>query len=82
MQNIDLPKVSIDQNDTLKKQLTLEELESAIKNSDNGRSPGNDGLPREFYIFFWRNISEPLYKSLLDARDRGSLSASQRQAVN
>ena len=81
LDNIDLPKVTNDQNEMLKKQLTLEELELAIKSSDNGRSPGNDGLPREFYVFFWRNISKPLHKSLLDARERGSLSASQRQAV-
>ena len=77
----DLPKVTDELNEMLKKPLTLTELETAIKNSDNGRSPGNDGLPREFYIFFWRNISEPLFNSLIEAKEKGSLATSQRQAV-
>ena len=45
--------------------LTLAELENSIKNSQNGKSPGNDGLTREFYIVFWRNISNLLFESLL-----------------
>jgi len=59
----------------------MRELEISLKNSQNGKSPGNDGLTREFYVVFWRNISECLYQSLLDGKSKGFLSPSQRQAI-
>ena len=65
----------------LKNPLTISELKEAIKNSQNGKSPGNDGRTREFYIVFWKNISQQLFESLIDGKNRGFLSTSQRQAV-
>ena len=65
----------------MNKSLTLAELENSIKNSQNGKSPGNNGLTREFYIVFWRNISNLLFESLIDGKQKGLLSPSQRQAI-
>ena len=65
----------------IRDRLTVRELEIALKNSQNGKSPGNDGLTREYYVVFWRNISECIHQSLLDAKSKGLLSHSQRQAV-
>ena len=76
-----LPLVTEQQNEILKKPLSIDELENSIKNSDNGKSPGNDGLPREFYIVFWPNVSQCLFESLIDGKNKGFLSPSQRQAV-
>ena len=45
------------------------------------KSSGNDGLTREFYIVFWKQISQQLFESLIDGKNKGFLSASQRQAV-
>ena len=59
----------------------MRELEISLKNSKIGKSPGNDGLTREFYVVFWKNISECLYQSLLDGKSKGFLSISQRQAI-
>ena len=81
LNNIDLPMVSDELNEILKKPLSLSEIEDAIKSSVSGKSPGNDGLGREFYIIFWKNISQPLYESFLDGFKNGILSTSQRQAV-
>ena len=78
---IPLPKLNAEQNIKLNSPLTIEELEFAVKNSQNGKSPGNDGLPREFYIVFWRNICECLFNSLMEGKSRGFLSSSQRQAI-
>lgn len=33
--------------------LTLQELDAAIKQSKPGKSPGPDGLTTDFYNFFW-----------------------------
>ena len=81
LQQIQLPALSDIQNEILKKPLTKRELEISLKNSQNGKSPGNDGLTREFYVVFWRNISDCLYQSLVDGKAKGFLSPSQRQAI-
>ena len=52
LQHIQLPALSEIQKEILKKPLTLRELEIALKNLHNGKSPGNDGLTREFYVVF------------------------------
>lgn len=81
LRDMTLPLVTEQQNEILKKPLSIDELENSIKNSDNGKSPGNDGLPREFYIVFWPNVSQCLFESLIDGKNKGFLSPSQRQAV-
>jgi len=81
LQQQPLPHLSFAQNEIKKKTLTIRELEVSLKNSHNGKSPGNDGLTREFYVVFWRNISDCLYQSLLDGKEKGFLSNSQRQAL-
>ena len=47
----------------------------------NGKSPGNDGLPSEFYKTFWSDISEPLLKALNYGFEIGQLSVSQRRGI-
>ena len=81
LQNYNLPQLSQEQKDWLNRPLTLDELKLAIKNSQNGKSPGNDGLTREFFIVFWRNVSDTYFQSLLNGKEKGFLSTSQRQAV-
>ena len=45
------------------------------------KSPGNDGLTKEFYEYFWNVIKDPLMNSIKEARKNKKLSISQRQAV-
>ena len=81
LSKIALPKVSDDLNNLLKEPISLIEMEDAIKTSMNGKSPGNDGFNREFYIMFWKNISKELLESFQEGKRKGILSNSQRQAV-
>ena len=81
LSEITLPKVSEELNNLLKEPISLREMEEAIKTSMNGKSPGNDGFNREFYIMFWKNISKELLESFQDGKRKGILSNSQRQAV-
>ena len=48
---------------------------------DNNKSPGNDGLSKEFYFKFWDKLKNPLYQSFMQGKRKGEMSASQRQAV-
>ena len=47
----------------------------------NNKSPGNDGLAKEFYETFWNQIKNPFMNSITEAREKKKLSTSQRQAV-
>ena len=46
----------------------------------NNKSPGNDGLTKDFYEDFWGEIKELLIASATEAKHRDELSISQRQA--
>ena len=52
-----------------------------MKIFQNNNSPGNDGLAKEFYEGVWDEIKELLIASATEAKHRGELSVSQRQAI-
>ena len=47
----------------------------------NNKSPGKDGLTKEFYEGFWDEIKELFIASATEAKHRGELSILQRQAI-
>ena len=51
-----LPQVSAQDNTALERPLTLQELQEALTSVENGKSPGIDGLPVDFYKSFWSTI--------------------------
>ena len=62
--------------------LSETDLYNAMRNMQNNKSPGNDGLIKEFYEGFWDEIKELLIASATEAKQRGELSISQRQVIN
>ena len=48
---------------------------------DNDKSPGNDGITKEFYITFWDTVKELLCASIQQSFLAGELSTSQKQAI-
>ena len=53
----------------------------ALSSMDNDKSPGNDGITKEFYIKFWDAVKEPLCASIQQSFIAGELSTSQKQAI-
>ena len=47
----------------------------------SGKTPGNDGLTKEFYVRFFGELGMLLLKSLNYSHLVGELSTSQKQAV-
>ena len=48
---------------------------------ENDKTPGNDGLSKEFYEVIWDDVKFPLLASINDAFIKEQLSTSQKQAV-
>ena len=48
---------------------------------ENDRSPGNDGLTKEFYMTFWYDIKVTFISSLKQDKKRKELNISKRQAI-
>ena len=61
--------------------LSETDLYIAMKNRQNNKSPGNDGLTKEFYGGFWDEIKGLLIASASEAKHRGELTISQRQVI-
>ena len=47
----------------------------------NSKSPGHDGLTKEFYEHFWDNVKFYFVNSLKQSKIDGRLPISQRQAI-
>lgn len=60
---------------------TEEELHTAVKSLNKGKSPGTDGLSPEFYIQFWEEIKAPYMESIQFSIENGSLSEGQRTGL-
>ena len=62
-------------------EIKLDDLHVSLCDMENNKSPGNDGLTKEFYMEFWGKIGHFVFESLVQGKITGKLSTSQRQAV-
>ena len=54
---------------------------NALKDFSNNKTPGTDGLPAEFYRFFWPDMCLGLQASCNYAFQHGTLSMSQKRGI-
>ena len=81
LENISLPKLSENEINLCEKNLTELELFESLTDMPENKSPGNDGLTKEFYVFFWEEIKECFLNSIKETIDKKEFSVSQRQAI-
>ena len=81
MDNITLPVINNDFFNLCENDLTEDELLISLKSMQNNKTLGNDELTKEFYETFWNEMKYVFLKSLKQAKEKGELSISQRQAV-
>ena len=62
-------------------ELTESWLYDALKNMPNNKSPGNDGLTKEFFLSLWDDIKDIYISSIRTAGINKEFSVSQRQAI-
>ncbi len=76
-----LPKLTDDQRQWLDADIQLDEISEAVKKLSNGRSPGIDGLPSEFYKQFWTLLKEDILEVFRISHRKNELPTSCRRAV-
>jgi hypothetical protein len=59
-QILDIPQVTLEENDILIANFTEYEVRDAIFQMEHNKAPGPDGFPAEFYQVFWGVIKEDI----------------------
>ena len=81
LENPNILKLSDELSSRCEGKITFEECESILGSFQVGKTPGNDGIPIEFYKMFWPLIGEFLVASFNEAFDKKEMSSSQKQAL-
>ena len=76
-----LTPLNEDQSKKCEGLLTERECFQALKDMDNGKTPGSDGFTCEFYKFFWDNIKQNVIASINYGFEKRQLSICQRRGI-
>ena len=81
LDNTNMNTIPEDLSNQLEQEISLGELDVAVKGFKNNKSPGSDGLTAEFYTYFWGDIRDIIHNVFTEGIEEGSLSPSQRTGV-
>ena len=81
LKNNDMPKLSEEQKTKCDNEISEKEILNSIKQLANGKTPGSDGLPADFYKFFWTDIKQLLIDSIKYSMKKGELSIEQKRGI-
>ena len=81
LEGIEIPKLSDEDKQIIDQPITKQELYNTLVSMKLNKTPGFDGLPVEFYIVFWPDISEMYLNSLNYSMENGIMSHSQRNGI-
>ena len=81
LNQITIPKLTKERLQECEGEITEAELFKALQSMENNKTPGNDGLTKEFYVTFWMDVKIPLILSVKKAFYKKELSTSQKQAI-
>ena len=81
LENINIPKLLKNETLQCEGKLTLKECWDALVSMGSNKSPGNNGLTKEFSVCFFAEIGSLLVSTLNFCHDKGESTSSQKQAV-
>ena len=81
LNDLSIPSLSETQKQICEEELTEKDIYESMISFDNNKSPGNDGLTKEFYQTFWQDVKDIFFNSLQESKRLKYLSTSQRQAI-
>ena len=70
---LSIPQLKEDEQESLEKDLTLEELKDALASFADNKPPGEDGFTKKFYQTFFDLIGKDLLDSYNDSFQKGSV---------
>ncbi len=74
-------KLTNQEKDTCDQDITQNEILTSLKQLQNDKTPGTDGLPSDFYKYFWIDIISLLLESILHSISVGELSIEQKKVI-
>ena len=77
----ELPKLTDDSKKNIEGLISLQECLDALKTLKNNKTPGTDGIPVEFYTFFFRDIGSVLVRCFNHSFQEEIISPDQRRAI-
>ena len=81
MKNIQLRKLTIDEQNSLEGKITIKETSEILYKMKSNKSPGSDGFSTEFFKFFWKDFKFFVTDSLNYGAEKGELSITQKQGI-
>ena len=81
LNDLHIPTLSEDQKKFCEGKISAEECFRLLDSFDNNKTPGNDGIPIEFYKTFWPVISDSFMNCINECFEKGEMSSSQKQAI-
>ena len=81
LNDLNIPALSEDQKKFCEGKISAEECFRLLDSFDNNKTPGNDGIPIEFYKTFWSVISDSFMNCINECFEKGEMSSSQKQAI-
>ena len=71
-------KLSQEEREKLDEEFTIEELRESLSDLQKNKSPGCYGLTREFYDFFWDDLSALYFECVNEIQEKGELTECQK----
>ena len=73
LKTVDMPRLTPEETEKIDKPITKKDIYDCLQDMENDKSPGNDGLPKEFYITFFDLIVDNLIQCYNCCFEEGEL---------
>ena len=81
LNSLNTPRLSKEQKQSCEEEISVEEITAILNSFENNKSPGNDGIPIEFYKSCWELISDPFMECVRECFKHVEMSSSYRKAT-
>jgi len=81
LKDLNIPRLSEEEKLFCEGRITLEECTLTLESFLNNKTPGNDGIPIEFYKNISSLLCEPFIQCTNECFEKGDMSCSQKQAL-
>ena len=79
--NEDIPSISEEDKAECDLEISYTEIGKALKELKNGKTPGTDGFPPDYYKFFWKDLGILVYESIKHALAKKEMSVDQKRGI-